>query len=111
MLTADTMLLFAAVGGVEELRYFRVGLSNDAPEDTGQSGDYKLCSQWWETPRVIMDLSCDEITRYEDKLARYVTIDVPGDSKQLTLCEVQVFGVLPGRLLSSLLKVKFREKF
>ena len=89
------MMLYCA-GGSGELRDFTVGLSNEPDTE-----DYKICTEYNGRPRVMHDLSCN--LKYEERIARYVTVQVMGPSREFSLCEVQVFGLTPGMILLILL--------
>ena len=76
-----------------------IGLSYDSPLTTNkkQLKPYSTCKNYRGPPRVILDLMCDG--GYKDKLGRHVIIQLKGSEKQLGLCEVQVFGFIPGTAL------------
>ena len=73
-------------------------MSDDPPD--GKENSYRKCRKFIGIPAVIQDVTC--AGGYTDRIGRHVIIQVPGRSKILSLCEVQVFGFIPGKDLQAL---------
>ena len=95
-----TLVKYFCVSVNGELRDFTVGLSDDPPD--GTVGSYRICRKFSGMSAVVQDVTCDG--GYTDRIGRHVIIQVPGKSKILSLCEVQVFGFIPGKNIVILLK-------
>ena len=70
--------------------HYIVGVSDEPPD--GAVDSYKICRNL-NGVQVVQDLACEG----GDRIGRHVIIQVPGQAKILRICEVQVYGFIPGK--------------